>query len=46
MKTTCQLLVLPGAPAMIAAFDAPVTDGKPQPQARPRKVLLFIRAIL
>ncbi len=46
LKTTCQLLVTPGAPSMIAAFDAPVTDGKPQPHARPRKVLLFIRAIL
>ena len=45
MRTTCQLAVLPGAPSMIAAFDAPVTDGKPQPHARPRKVLLFIRAI-
>ncbi len=46
MRTTCQLAVLPGAPSMIAAFDAPVTDGKTQPHARPRKVLLFIRAIL
>lgn len=39
-------LLVPGAPAMLASFDAPVTDGKAQPQARPRKVLLFIRAIL
>lgn len=46
LKTNCQLLVPPGAPSMIAAFDAPVTDGKPQPHARSRKVLLFIRAIL
>ena len=46
LKTTCQLLVPPGAPSMIAAFDAPLTDTKPQPHARARKVLLFIRAIL
>ena len=46
LRTACQLLVPPGAPSMIAAFDAPVTDGKAQPHARPRKVLLFIRAIL
>ena len=46
MRTSCQLLSLPGAPSMIAAFDAPVTDGKALPHARPRKVLLFIRAIL
>jgi len=46
MKTTCQLHVLPRVPSLIAAFDAPVTDGKAPPLARPRKVLLFIRAIL
>lgn len=45
-KTVCQVLLRSGAPAMIAAFDSPVADGKPLPAVRPRKVLLFIRGIL
>lgn len=46
LKTSLQLLVLPNSPALAGSFDAPLLEGKALPAVRPRKVLLFVRAIL
>jgi hypothetical protein len=46
LKIACQVMLQTGTPSMISSFDAPLLEGKALPNARARKVLLFVRAIL